>query len=92
MLRITVQRQAGSIVLQLEGKLIGPWVMELRRVWTHGKAMPPAPALTIDLTEVSRIDSDGTHLLQEIHSAGGRLVGSGLLARTFIEQAERSSQ
>ena len=33
MLKITTHDNGKRIVLELEGKLVGPWVNELERVW-----------------------------------------------------------
>ena len=37
MLKITTHDNGRRIVLELEGKLVGPWVNELERVWYLAK-------------------------------------------------------
>ena len=86
MLRITVHQQAEVIALLLEGKLAGDWVHELREVWTSLQHIHSGPPVVVSLTEISGIDVPGRNLLLEIHANGGILSGSGLLAKTLIEE------
>jgi hypothetical protein len=84
MLRITVNDDVQAIALRLEGKLVGAWVQELRAVWSEAQNMNKE-RLSVCLTGVSGVDPPGRRLLREIHCEGGVLTGSGLLARTLIE-------
>ena len=86
MMRITIQHQATSIVLRLEGNLAGPWVQELRTAWTVVRSLFAGGQVALNLTEVSSIDAEGRALLTEIHNAGGVLNGSGLFANTLVQQ------
>jgi hypothetical protein len=86
MLRITVQQDLDSTALLLEGKLAGEWVDELRGVWASARAALSRGNVVVSLTDVSFVNSAGRRLLSEIHTAGGVLIGSGLLARTLIEE------
>jgi len=88
MLRITVDHELDSIVLRLEGKLVGAWVPELRGVWSRVQTASKARVIVI-LTELSTVDLAGRHLLSEIQSAGGVLTGSGLLAKSLVENCRR---
>jgi len=83
MLRITVDQQADPIAVQLEGKLVGAWVQELRQVWSGLRST--GNCVVISLTGISSVDVLGRGLLLEIHFAGGVLTGSGLLAKSLIE-------
>ena len=87
MLRITVDDNVQAIALRLEGKLVGAWVQELRAVWSEAQALKKE-RLCVCLTEISGIDVSGRRLLREIHCEGGVLTGSGLLARTLIEDVK----
>src|SRR5215831_6811352 len=57
MLRITVQEEANSIAIVLEGRLAGDWVSELRSVWA-GLQTRQKP-LIVTLTEMSGLDPAG---------------------------------
>ena len=77
MLRITRQSPTnGRPVLVLEGRLVGPWVGELRRTVAEldgGKS--------VDLAGVTFADAEGVAALRALRSTGTDLVGaSGFLA------------
>jgi hypothetical protein len=77
MLRITKRNPPnGRPVLVLEGRLVGPWVGELRRTVDEGDG-PTA----VDLAAVTFADAEGVAALRALRSAGADLVGaSGFLA------------
>jgi hypothetical protein len=76
MLRITKQNPPdGRPVLVLEGRLVGPWVGELRRT------VAELDQKAVDLAGVTYADADGVAALRALRSAGTELVGaSGFLA------------
>jgi anti-anti-sigma regulatory factor len=65
MLRIThdIDATTGAF-LRLEGRVVGPWVDELRHACLEQAAIPRR--LTIDLRDVTFIDSAGIALFDEI--------------------------
>lgn len=65
MLRITHDIDATGAILRLEGRVSGPWVDELRRACLEQAATPRRP-LTIDLRDVTFIDTAGLALFDEI--------------------------
>jgi hypothetical protein len=77
MLRITKQNPPdGRPVLVLEGRLLGPWVTELRHTFDEVDG-PKA----IHLAGVTFADADGVAALRAFRVAGTELVGaSGFLA------------
>jgi hypothetical protein len=77
MLRITQQNPPnGRPVLVLEGRLVGPWVAELRQAVAEVES-PRA----VDLAGVTYADADGVAALRAFRGAGTDLVGaSGFLA------------
>ena len=73
MLRINKRpSRRGGVAIALEGRLVGPWVDELRRVVDEA---PNARDLTIDLRGVDFVDGEGVGLLRALRGAGLRLVG-----------------
>ena len=64
MLRISVVSGSGqAIQFQLEGNLAGPWVEELRRL--ADDALSQEKAVSIDLSGVRFVDTQGVALLRE---------------------------
>jgi anti-anti-sigma regulatory factor len=74
MLLITDMRETeGTCRMELQGRLIGPWVDELRRV--AGEAPPRCGRVVLDLSALSFIDGCGVALLRELASNGISLDG-----------------
>jgi len=74
MLLITDMRENEGICrMELQGRLIGPWVDELRRV--AGAASPRCGQLVLDLSALSYTDGCGVALLRELADNGIRLDG-----------------
>jgi hypothetical protein len=86
MLRITVHEGARAWTLQLEGRLIGPWVPEAERSWERARAGCPKSPHRLDLTGVTTIDAAGKAFLAAAHAAGAELVASGCLMRAIVAQ------
>ena len=65
MLRISIIHRADEgIQFQLEGKLIGPWVEELRRL--SDQALSQQQVISLDLEKVWFIDPQGVELLRDL--------------------------
>jgi ABC-type transporter Mla MlaB component len=64
-LKISVANQSGEVTsFQLEGKLVGPWVEELKRL--SDAALAKHEALSLDLEKVWFVDSEGIALLRDL--------------------------
>lgn len=74
MLRITrIEPSARDVILRLEGKLIGPWVNELK---THCEIVrEEGRHLLLEMTEVSFADRAGIALLRVLKKSGIELAG-----------------
>jgi ABC-type transporter Mla MlaB component len=73
MLRISEMSQSGEgTALRLEGELMGPWVIEVKKACEPflGNGNP----LTLNLADVSLVDRTGIALLRELKRAQVRLV------------------
>jgi anti-anti-sigma regulatory factor len=67
MLRISpLHSNGGAVTLKLEGRVIGPWVEELRRSCERALATGAAP--TLDLSDVSFIDRSGVELFRNLRN------------------------
>ena len=77
MLRITIEEKDDTVVLRLEGQLIGPWVEDLEQCWRNVFATLGRRSVQVDLSAVSFMDSAGGALLNRMHDAGFRLAGGG---------------
>ena len=81
MLRISIQKNSDkSIRLSVEGRLVGPWVEELRQ--QSERALAESQKVAIDLEKLLFVDSQGVSLLRQLAE---RKVAH-LNCSTFIRQ------
>jgi hypothetical protein len=86
MLRITVHDNPGSLTVQLEGRLAGPWVRELEGCWQSTLASRRKPVLRFDLTGVTYIDAAGKEFLAAMHAEGAEFLARGCLMRAVVDE------
>jgi anti-anti-sigma regulatory factor len=67
---VSLESHDRSLILHLEGRVMGPWVAELRR--SCDAALTGGSALTLDLGGVSFIDGEGIALFRSL--TGQRVV------------------
>ncbi|MGH7771799.1 MAG: hypothetical protein ACREQA_06135 [Candidatus Binatia bacterium] len=84
MLKITIQTGATSTILELEGKLAGPWVKELESCWR--KAANSDRSVRVLLCAVTFIDDKGIDLLTEMYQHGAELVAEGCMNKAVVER------
>lgn len=86
MLRITVEQKVDKVVLHLEGKLAGPWVHELRSLWTHLEPLRNKRKMVADLLGTTYLDLAGINLLSEMHHRGVEFQAAGPLIAHIVEE------
>ncbi len=94
MLKITRRDEAGTAVIQIEGRLVGPWVKELEECWRSVAAKQTLP-VRVDLTAVSYIDEAGADLLRTMCQERVDLKVKGCFTTCLIQtirQAFRRSE
>ena len=79
MLKVTITDTPSERRITLSGKLIGPWIQELRRVWEQCRSQAPARKIVCDLNNVIQIDESANSLLNEMMAEGTELVSDGEL-------------
>lgn len=90
MLRITVQQSRQKVTIKLEGRMVGPWVEELRRTWISLAPSVGSKVLRIDLCEVTFVDRPGKQLLREICIAGARFRADTAMTKYLVGEIEQS--
>ena len=89
-LKITITNQPKAIALKLEGAIAGNWVPELARSWQALRASLDHKEVSIDLREVTHVDSEGKNLLAEIYGeTGASFLADRPLTQYFAEEAVR---
>lgn len=72
MLRITSERTEAVERLVLEGRLVGPWIAELRAV--AEEALGRSPRVELDLQAVRFASLEGAGLLRELVDRGAAAI------------------
>ncbi|HLN58550.1 MAG TPA: hypothetical protein VK416_08300 [Thermoanaerobaculia bacterium] len=79
--------ESQSASWKLEGRLVGPWVAELRQV--ADAALSESDGLTLDVSEVSFVDREGKDLLHELIARRVRLVHPSAFLRELLNGGQR---
>ena len=74
-----------SVTLKLEGRVVGPWVAELRQVCE--KLLTEGRALKLDLADVTFADADGVAVLTGFKTRGVTLKDCS----PFVDEQLRST-
>ena len=85
MLRVITDRQGDSYRLDLHGVLGGEWVPLLEQHWRSIMRALPSAKVTVALSNVDFIDSDGERLLQRMVDDGVEFLVAGCLNRYVID-------
>lgn len=89
MLRITTHSTAESLTFQLEGRLVGPWVAELRDCWRRSPSCGQ-PTVHVDLRAVTYVDAGGKALLADLYRQGAELFACDCQMKALIAEIKNS--
>jgi anti-anti-sigma regulatory factor len=88
MLRITIRESAKGPTIQLEGRIVGPWVEEFSRTWHLLAPSLGSRMLHLDLRDVAFVDAKGRRLLREIYQkTNASFLADSPLMRYFADEA-----
>lgn len=91
MLRISVEQHQDTLSFVLEGRLVGPWVDELRALWQERATSGCNSRLTVDLCGLTAMDTSGQRLLDELLQRGATLRCADVMNQFLVEQMSTSS-
>ena len=90
-LRITIQNGDNEITITLEGRVAGPWVAELNRVWLETAPKLGTKTLSIDLQNVTYADVLGKQALRKIYAqTHAKLIASSPWAQYLVGEIKQS--
>jgi ABC-type transporter Mla MlaB component len=93
MLKITALDNGEQRTLVLEGKLVEPWVTELKNSWIELRHASEPQEVLIDLKDVTAISQTGENLLFQMMREGATFnCCRGVLTRHVVRQLERRRQ
>jgi len=90
MLKITTQASPAETVLEVEGKLVGPWIEELENCWRRARSSDRP--VKVMLCAVTFIGDKGRDLLVEMHRQGAELVAEGCMNTAIVEEIVRGER
>jgi anti-anti-sigma regulatory factor len=91
MLKISIEKSPRLTTLKLEGRLALAWVEELDRAFRAASAAPADGRIAVDLSDVTFVCEEGKRLLEQMHSGGAKLKGSGCVTRSLVEGIQRTT-
>lgn len=77
MLRITVEEKPEAVVLKLEGRLAGPWAVELDRLWNELAPSVGQSKFALDVRGTTFADANGIRILKVIYAQTGAQILTG---------------
>ena len=89
MLRITIAETRNEQKWTLEGRLVHPWISELKSNWMRTETARREPKCVVDLTGVTFIDRSGEKVLAELSKQGAELIATGCYTRHVVRNIER---
>jgi anti-anti-sigma regulatory factor len=91
MLRITTHDEPETLTFQLEGRLVGPWVKEFEDCWRTARTGRDGPAVRVNLSGVTFIDTAGKQLLRVMNAQGVEFLCAGSLMKAVVAEVSGAS-
>jgi len=85
-LKITITETAKEMRWTLQGRLVAPWVRELRKSWNAANQTRDGRTPVVDLNDVTLIDASGEKLLRTMAREGVQLIGNGVIMKNLLEE------
>ena len=89
MLKISIIEGQTERRLIVEGKLVGPWVAELRSACENVNTDPFGRKLVIDMRHVTAISQEGENVLFELIQKGVKFRCRGVFTKHVLRQVAR---
>jgi len=87
-LKITIVETATDRRWIVQGRLVGPWVNELRTTWKRALRSQDNRPCIIDLNDITFIDKSGERLLRAMSKKGAQLIARGLYVKHVLLQLQ----
>lgn len=91
-LRISVDENAASIAITLEGRIAGPWAAELGRTWAGIAPSIGKRKVALDLCNTTYADAAGIDVLRAIYgSTAAELITSSPWTKYLADEVTRAT-
>jgi hypothetical protein len=89
MLKISVIDSQTQRRLVLEGKLVAPWVAELRRAWQTANVDLEGRDLVIDMVDITSISQESENALEQMMRQGAKFRCHGVFTKHIVQELTR---
>lgn len=86
MLKITITNTAAVERWTLQGRLVVPWVDELKTSWKKARRAVRKRRCIVNLDEVTFIDKGGERMLRSMSKQGAQLVASDVYVKHVLDR------
>jgi hypothetical protein len=86
MLKITITSTAKQERWTLQGRLVAPWVKELKANWDRARRIAHRGKCIVNLDEVTFIDKSGERMLRCMSRQGAQLVASDVYVNHVLDR------
>ena len=92
MLRITIVETPTEQKWTVEGRLVHPWISELKSTWTRTRTARRERKCVVDLTGVTFIDEIGEKVLTQLSKQGAKLIATGCYTSHVVHNIEKKNR
>jgi anti-anti-sigma regulatory factor len=92
MLKITITNTAREERWTLHGRLVAPWVSELKSSWQREHKTDQGRRRIVNLDEVTFIDKSGERILRSMSNQGAQFVTSNLYVKHVLDRLRGRSK
>jgi STAS domain-containing protein len=84
---VALPGNGNTATLRVEGRVIGPWVDELRR--SCDQILSAGTTVTLDVAEVDFVERDGVRLLKDLMASGVAVVNCSAFVSEQLKAPSR---
>ena len=92
MLRITIIDEPAEQRWNLQGRLSGPWVAQLKSNWEKAHVQNGFRKCVVDLSCVTFVDLDGERVLAAMMKDGAEFIATGVYTKHVLETLGKRRQ
>ena len=92
MLKITVTNTAREERWTLHGRLVAPWVSELKASWKREHETAQSRKCIVNLDEVTFIDKSGERMLRSMSKQGAQFIAGDLYIKHVVDRLKCKSK
>jgi anti-anti-sigma regulatory factor len=92
MLKITITTTAAEERWTLQGRLVAPWVDELKASWKRAHRTAQDQRCIVNLDEVTFIDKSGERMLRSMSNQGAQFVASDVYMKHVLDRLKGKSK